>query len=208
MTLFSGMTRKTKNEYVNKEVPTISVHYVDPNVGNPNEVYFTRESKTGTKVTSQNSFRENLGRIIKVSRSKLLRDEGTNEKKFLNIPNKRPSDIYDTNHYTLARPLDDPAQISKILGPDSATIPGSDNEKYSNDTEMNENIRPFTWHNQLKRDIFQIKRRYLVGTLLLAGLIIGLGVGFILGFETNDHLKGIFLLLPGTWYPFYFCAES
>ena len=108
------MTRKTKNEYVKKEVPAISMQNVDPNVGNPNEVYFTRESKTGTKVTSQNSFRENLGRIIKVSQSKLLRDEGTNEIKFLNIPNKRPSDIYDTNHYTLARPLDDQAQISKI----------------------------------------------------------------------------------------------
>ena len=212
MTSFSGMTRKTKNENVNKELPTISVQYVDPNVGNPNELYFTRESKTGTKVTSQNSFRDNLGRIIKVSRSKLLRDEGTKERNFLNTPNQRPSDIYDTNHYTLARPLDDPAQISKILGPDSATIPGSDNEKYGNDTKMNENIRPFTWHNQLKRDIFQIKRRYLVGTLLLAGLIIGLGVGFILGFETNDHLKGTFCFYKRSLYPFYnnliFRAES
>ena len=192
MTSFSGMTRKTKKDYMNKEVPTVSVQYVDHNVGNSNEVYFTRESKTGTKVTNQKSFRENLGRIIKVSRSGLLRDEGTNERKFLKTPKQRPSDIYDTNHYTLARPLDDPAQISKILGPDSATIPDPENEKNGNDKVMNENIRPFTWHNQFKRDNFQIKRRYLVGTLLLAGLIIGLGVGFILGFKTNDHLKGIF----------------
>ena len=49
-----------------------------------------------------------------------------------------------------------PAQISKILGPVSATFPDSENEKNGNDTEMNENIRPFTWHNQLKIDIFQI----------------------------------------------------